>query len=134
LRDAAGLQARPPEVSAPGSAHKIASEQHTLAAAGTTPQNAARRLCRLEAATADGAQLRSLMEDFGCIAAWAHLRGAGRQGSAIADELIAFGHARKRWRPALLRTFRAACDGGAFEKLPWTPDAGPTLKPSPAAP
>lgn len=37
----------------------------------------------------------------GQLTAWSHLRGSGRQGSAIADELIAFGNKRK-WRSTLL--------------------------------
>ena len=36
------------------------------------------------------------------LTAWAHLRSSGRDGSAIADDLIAFGH-RQDWRAALLQ-------------------------------
>lgn len=63
----------------------------------------------------------------GRIVAWAHLRSAGREGSAIADELLDFGR-REKWKSALLdaskdcaaqvRTdaaqFNAAWDDGAF--------------------
>jgi uncharacterized protein (DUF2252 family) len=38
--------------------------------------------------------------------AWAHLRSSGRQGSAIADELINFG-ARAKWRAPLLEAAQA---------------------------
>ena len=58
---------------------------------------------------------------------WAHLRSSGREGSAIADELIAFGH-RRKWRARLLdlsqdcaaqlqrdaATFNSAFDDGVF--------------------
>ncbi len=45
--------------------------------------------------------------DMGRMVAWAHLRGAGREGSAIADELIAFG-SRKKWRESLLMVSQAS--------------------------
>jgi uncharacterized protein (DUF2252 family) len=61
-----------------------------------------------------------------CVA-WAQLRSSGRQGSAIADELIAFA-GRKKWRSQLLylcdelagrvsgdwRTYCEAYDDGVF--------------------
>jgi uncharacterized protein (DUF2252 family) len=58
--------------------------------------------------------------DMGRIVAWAHLRGAGREGSAIADELIEFGR-RAKWRktlPELARTCAAqvARDARAFNE------------------
>jgi uncharacterized protein (DUF2252 family) len=73
-------------------------------------------------------QLMQTIGDMGRMVAWAHLRGAGRDGSAIADELIDFG-ARKKWKPALLdaalacadqlrrdaAVFNAACDDGALK-------------------
>ena len=73
-------------------------------------------------------QLTQTMGDMGRMVAWAHLRGAGRDGSAIADELIDFG-ARKKWKAALLelsqacaeqvgsdaRTFNTAFDDQAFD-------------------
>lgn len=43
-------------------------------------------------------QIRQVIQDMGRLVAWAQLRSAGRQGSAIADELIAFGASRKKWR------------------------------------
>jgi uncharacterized protein (DUF2252 family) len=42
-----------------------------------------------------------LIHAMGQMVAWAHLRTCARQGSASADELIAFGH-RKAWRSPLL--------------------------------
>jgi len=72
-------------------------------------------------------RLHGLMTTLGEIVAWAELRGAGRQGSASADELIDFG-GRKKWRTKMLavaracrkqvdldwREFCAAFDDGAF--------------------
>jgi uncharacterized protein (DUF2252 family) len=37
----------------------------------------------------------------GRLVAWAQLRGTGRQGSAIADELIDFGASREKWQADL---------------------------------
>jgi hypothetical protein len=42
----------------------------------------------------DPAALRTAVEGMGRLLAWAQLRSTGRQGSAIADELIAFGAER----------------------------------------
>ncbi len=72
-------------------------------------------------------ELVQLLQTMGQLAAWAQLRSAGRQGSAIADELIDFG-ADKRWTKHLLLAsrecaqqvradslaFNAAFDEGAF--------------------
>ena len=52
-------------------------------------------------------ELRELLVSMGAIAAWAHLRGAGRQGGANADELIEFGQC-KTWHQELL-TISGAC-------------------------
>jgi uncharacterized protein (DUF2252 family) len=74
------------------------------------------------------AQLSQAIADMGRLVAWAQLRSAGREGSAIADELIDFGR-RKKWREPLLaqaqdcaaqvgkdaQTFNAAFDDGAFD-------------------
>jgi hypothetical protein len=65
----------------------------------------------------------------GQIVAWSQLRASGRQGSAIADELIDFGR-RKKWRAELLdasqecaaqvrkdvATYNAVWDEGAFNE------------------
>jgi uncharacterized protein (DUF2252 family) len=71
--------------------------------------------------------LDHLMRTMGQLVAWAQLRSAGRDGSAIADELIEFGQ-RKKWKEQLLgasqdcavqvrkdaATFNAAWDDGEF--------------------
>ncbi|WP_035059126.1 DUF2252 domain-containing protein [Andreprevotia chitinilytica] len=76
---------------------------------------------------ASGKQLASLMCSMGAVVAWAQLRSSGRQGSAIADELIDFGQ-RADWQRPLLdaaeacatavkqdwQTFGTAWDGGVF--------------------
>lgn len=73
-------------------------------------------------------ELQGVMREMGNLVAWAHLRSAGRQGSAIADELIDFAQ-HKRWKKPLLgaardcavqvykdwQTYSAAYDDGAFE-------------------
>jgi uncharacterized protein (DUF2252 family) len=50
-------------------------------------------------------QLGAAVDTFAQVTAWAQLRGSGREGSAIADALIAFG-ARRDWREAVLRQAR----------------------------
>lgn len=71
--------------------------------------------------------LAAVMSTMGAIAASAHLRGSGRQGSASADELVAYA-GKKKWKAALLSAARdcakqvgrdwaaycAAFDDGAF--------------------
>ncbi|KQX34473.1 DUF2252 domain-containing protein [Variovorax sp. Root434] len=47
-------------------------------------------------------QVSGVIEEMGQLMAWAHLRSSGRQGSAIADELIDFGTSAKSWRRDLL--------------------------------
>ena len=73
-------------------------------------------------------ELKVAIGTMGQMIAWAQLRSAGREGSAIADELIAFG-LKKRWKEKLLAaseacamqvakdsaTFNEAYDGGAFD-------------------
>lgn len=46
-------------------------------------------------------ELREVVEGMARLVAWAHLRSAGREGSATADELIDFGR-RRKWRGQLL--------------------------------
>jgi uncharacterized protein (DUF2252 family) len=72
-------------------------------------------------------RLREVMQTMGRLLASAQLRSSGRDGSAIADELIEFGYAAK-WRSSVLelareratraesdwKKFAAAYDGGAF--------------------
>lgn len=55
----------------------------------------------------DPHQIDLLMQAIGQCTAWSHLRGSGRQRSAIADELIAFG-GDAQW-PKLLRKASAVC-------------------------
>lgn len=73
-------------------------------------------------------EIQQVMTVMGNIVAWAQLRSAGRQGSAIADELIAFGQSKK-WKKQLLdaaqscavqvrkdwQTYSKAYDAGVFE-------------------
>jgi uncharacterized protein (DUF2252 family) len=47
-------------------------------------------------------RLESVMHTMGGIVAWAHLRSGGRQGSACADDWIAFGRSAAQWRSTLL--------------------------------
>lgn len=60
---------------------------------------------RLDLTDAKGmqAKLQPIVATMGKMVAWGQLRNSGRQGSAIADELIAFGHAVEEWRPALIK-------------------------------
>ena len=74
-------------------------------------------------------RLQGLMASLGEVVAWAQLRSAGREGSAIADELIDFA-AGKKWRTGMVtlaracveqvdrdwREFCAAFDDRAFER------------------
>lgn len=59
---------------------------------------------RVELAQWDGKirRLEMVMKTMGEVVAWAHLRSGGRQGSACADEWIAFGADAERWRSPLL--------------------------------
>lgn len=73
-------------------------------------------------------ELNALLATMGHVVAWSHLRSAGRQGSAIADELIDFGQ-RRKWQEKLVKAaqtcarqvkadaalFNAAYDAGAFD-------------------
>jgi uncharacterized protein (DUF2252 family) len=76
-------------------------------------------------------ELKIVVETMGRMLAWAQLRSAGRDGSAIADQLIDFGK-RRKWREKLLTAsrdmaaqvrkdaaaFNAAYDSGAFKVVP----------------
>ncbi len=59
---------------------------------------------RLDLADAKGrlAKLQPIVAAMGRIVAWGQLRSSGWQGSASVDELTAFGHNVKAWRPALI--------------------------------
>ena len=51
-------------------------------------------------------ELKSVVTNMGQMLAWAQLRSSGRQGSAIADDLIAFG-VREKWKAKLLISARS---------------------------
>jgi uncharacterized protein (DUF2252 family) len=77
-------------------------------------------------------KLESVMRTMGKVAAWSQLRSAGRQGSAIADELIAFA-GRSGWQGDVLKYAqsyapRVTADWQAFRKA-----AGRGAAPPPAA-
>ncbi len=55
------------------------------------------------------------MATLGELTAWAHLRGAGRQGSAIADQLIDFGR-HDKWIETLVDLAHA---GKARNEADW---------------
>ncbi|MES2742721.1 MAG: DUF2252 family protein [Pseudomonadota bacterium] len=77
----------------------------------------------------DFSDLGALLADMGRLLAWGQLRSAGRQGSANADALIAFGAARASWQRPLLasargcarqaardwKSYAAAYDAGQFD-------------------
>ena len=58
--------------------------------------------------------LSDLMLAIGKCAAWSHLRGSGRQGAAIADQLISFGQ-DETWSKILRKTSAACADNVAAE-------------------
>jgi uncharacterized protein (DUF2252 family) len=77
--------------------------------------------------TTAGDDIAIIMSTMGRIVAWSHLRGSGRQGSGIADELVTFGAERwwvretlayaRRYRDVVKAdydAFAAAYDAGAF--------------------
>ncbi|MFP3567527.1 DUF2252 domain-containing protein [Paraburkholderia sp. SIMBA_030] len=80
-------------------------------------------------------RLEAVVNSMAELSAWAHLRSGGRQGSSIADELIAFG-ARRDWQLPLIEVavqceaqvaadWKAYCDAydrGAFNVPPTRPD------------
>lgn len=68
----------------------------------------------LDAARSGGAALEGVIRRMGQIVASAQLRSGGRQGSAIADDLMAFGHSR--WRKML---GGAAEDAAAQVRSDW---------------
>ena len=57
----------------------------------------------------DDSRLNGLMVAIGQCTAWSHLRGSGRQGSAIADELVAFGGAES-WQKELRKASATCAD------------------------
>ena len=79
-------------------------------------------------------EIESALRQIGQLAAWAHLRGAGRQGSAIADELVAFGKARDKWSGGLIRAAQLCAErvGRDWETYCTAYDEG-ALRPEPPA-
>jgi len=63
----------------------------------------------LEGARGRLISLTEVIEDMAHLTAWAQLRGCGRFGAALPDELMKFG-ARRDWQQPLLRTARAAAE------------------------
>ena len=59
-------------------------------------------------------RLNELMLAIGRCTAWSHLRGSGRQGSGIADELVAFGSAES-WQKVLRKASATCADTVATE-------------------
>lgn len=59
-------------------------------------------------------KLKNILEDMACIYAWANLRSSGRQGSAIADELIYFAKTGNRLKKQLIenayQTFKSTLE------------------------
>jgi len=85
------------------------------------------------------ADIRAVLDDMGQLMAWAQLRSAGRQGSAIADALVDFGASAKSWRADLLdaaqqcaaqvakdwAVYCEAYDAGAMVTRPARPPTAP---------
>jgi len=76
------------------------------------------------------ADFELLVTEMAKVAAWAQIRSSGRQGSAITDELIAFGHNKKLQKQAVtysnayyeqvkrdFEEYKIAYDDGVFKKL-----------------
>ncbi len=59
--------------------------------------------------------IQRVIGTMGHVMASAHLRSSGRQGSAIADELIAFGEARAHWCDGLIEAAQACADDVAAD-------------------
>lgn len=55
----------------------------------------------LDASNSEFAQIEGVLQEMGCVLAWAQLRSSGRQGSVIADELIDFGATSTKWHHEL---------------------------------
>jgi len=88
-------------------------------------------------------KLRTAVETMARVTAWAHLRAGGRQGAAVADDLIAFGR-DTRWHRRVLayaetysrhverdwNAFRKALKMGFFEQ-PLAPSGATARRPAP---
>jgi uncharacterized protein (DUF2252 family) len=62
----------------------------------------------------DERRLNELMQAIGQCTAWSHLRGSGRQGSAIADKLVAFG-GDDSWKKVLRKASASCADNISAE-------------------
>lgn len=122
------LKARPPRW--PSEAHRVVALQRRLQAvpmAFLQPVRIGRRSyvlralqptedrVALDAPLHDSQALAGTLDAMGGLIAWMHLRSAGREGSAIADELIEFGQ-RARWR---MRVVEAAEECAAIARSDW---------------
>ena len=96
------LQAVPPAFLCPVVAGKTSyvlrelqpsEDRVALGAQGSSPAEVERVLCQM-----------------GQLAAWSQLRSSGRQGAAIADELIGFGAAADTWKSDLLKVARRCAE------------------------
>ncbi len=86
----------------------------------------------LGAPDVSASELEDAVQDMARLTAWAHLRSTGRQGSSLADDLVAFGQSRKKWQAELYsaaqhcarqvhadwRTYCEAFDSGVFGTEP----------------
>jgi uncharacterized protein (DUF2252 family) len=105
--------------------HAVAERKSSYVLRGLQPSE---DRVALAASATTAQQVDVLLQEMGRMLAWAQLRSAGRQGSATADTLVAFGEAREDWQKALLgaardcaeqvvndwRVYAAAFDEGAF--------------------
>lgn len=73
-------------------------------------------------------RLEGVMRTMGEIVAWAHLRSSGRQGSATADEWIAFGNTANTWRSPLLDYAQAYAQQVSRDWQEFSADYRSTLK------
>ena len=107
--------------------HPIARENSSYFLRGLQPSE---DRVALDAPNTELAQIEGVLQEMGRMLAWAQLRSSGRQGSAIADELIDFGASRETWQKELLgaaqqcaqqvtedwQGYVAAYDAGALSK------------------
>ena len=107
--------------------HPIATEDVSYVLRGLQPSE---DRVALDAPNTKLAQIEGVLQEMGRMLAWAQLRSSGRQGSAIADELIDFGASRETWQKELLgatqqcakqvtedwQSYVAAYDAGALSK------------------
>jgi uncharacterized protein (DUF2252 family) len=83
--------------------HPVQGEERSYVIRGLQPQE---DKVRLDGSKAKFQRICGVLEDMGRLAAWAHLRSAGRQGSAAADELIAFAQTQSAWGTELVKAAR----------------------------